>query len=126
MQRSLPVIRSGWRKLSGRLLADLSSFLKKTLLLLDNIAVHPDYQGRGIGRALLERADAEALFQGYDELRLYTHETMTENIALYTRSGWVETHRGHHAGYARVFMRNDCRPRPEENKELSKYPDIYR
>ena len=74
-------------------------------LLLDNIAVHPDYQGRGVGQALLERADAEALAQGYRELRLYTHETMTENIALYTRCGWTETHRGYQAGYARVFMR---------------------
>ena len=79
-------------------------------LLLDNIAVYPDHQGRGIGRALLELADAEALCQGYDELRLYTHETMTENIALYTRSGWVETHRGHQAGYARVFMRKRLSP----------------
>jgi ribosomal protein S18 acetylase RimI-like enzyme len=79
-------------------------------LLLDNIAVHPNYQGRGIGRALLELADAEALCQGYDELRLYTHETMTENIALYTRNGWVETHRGHQAGYARVFMRKRLSP----------------
>ena len=110
MQRSLPIIRSGWQKLSGRLLADLSSSLKKTCLLLDNIAVHPDYQGLGIGRALLERADAEALCQGYGALRLYTHETMTENIALYTRNGWVETHRGHHAGYARVFMRKRLSP----------------
>jgi GNAT superfamily N-acetyltransferase len=74
-------------------------------LLLDNIAVHPDHQGRGVGRALLELADDEALSQGYGELRLYTHETMTENIALYTRSGWVETHQGHQDGYARVFMR---------------------
>jgi ribosomal protein S18 acetylase RimI-like enzyme len=79
-------------------------------LLLDNIAVHPDHQRRGIGRALLELADAEALCQGYDELRLYTHETMTENIALYTRNGWVETHRGHQAGYARVFMRKRLSP----------------
>jgi ribosomal protein S18 acetylase RimI-like enzyme len=79
-------------------------------LLLDNIAVHPDHQRRGIGRALLELADAEALCQGYDELRLYTHETMTENIALYTRSGWVETHRGHQDGYARVFMRKRLSP----------------
>ena len=79
-------------------------------LLLDNIAVHPDYQGLGIGRALLERADSEALFQGYGALRLYTHETMTENIALYTRNGWVETHRGHHAGHARVFMRKRLSP----------------
>ena len=83
---------------------------EEDMLLLDNIAVHPAYQGRGIGRALLERAEAEALCQGYDALRLYTHETMTENIALYTRSGWVETHRGHHAGYARVFMRKRLSP----------------
>ena len=79
-------------------------------LLLDNMAVHPDYQGLGIGRALLELADAEALCQGYGALRLYTHETMTENIALYTRNGWADTHRGHHAGYARVFMRKRLSP----------------
>jgi N-acetylglutamate synthase-like GNAT family acetyltransferase len=52
-------------------------------LLLDNIAVHPDRQGRGIGRALLALAEAEALCQGYAELRLYTHETMTENIRFH-------------------------------------------
>ncbi|MEE2716627.1 MAG: GNAT family N-acetyltransferase [SAR324 cluster bacterium] len=74
-------------------------------MLLDNVAVHPKQQGRGPGRALLELAEAEASAQGYRELRLYTHETMTENIALYARSGWTETHRGQQAGYARVFMR---------------------
>jgi ribosomal protein S18 acetylase RimI-like enzyme len=74
-------------------------------MLLDNIAVHPNYQGRGVGRTLLELVDAEAMLQGYGELRLYTHVTMTENIALYTRSGWIETHRGEQDGYARVFMR---------------------
>ena len=79
-------------------------------LLLDTIAVHPEYQGLGIGRALLERADAEVLCEGYGALRLYTHETMTENMALYTRNGWVETYRGHHAGSARVFMRKRLSP----------------
>ncbi len=74
-------------------------------ILLDNIAVHPTYQGQGVGRALLELADAEAMTQGYGELRLYTHVTMTENIALYSRIGWIETHRGEQDGYDRVFMR---------------------
>ncbi len=73
-------------------------------LLLDNIAVHPDRQGRGLGRRLIAFAESEALRLGYTELRLYTHERMTENIALYTRLGFRETGRGHDAGYDRVFM----------------------
>ncbi len=74
-------------------------------LLLDNIAVDPARQGQGIGRALMQFADAEARRRGYRELRLYTHETMVENIALYSRSGWVQTGRGVQNGFARVFFR---------------------
>ena len=73
-------------------------------LLLDNIAVRPDRQGRGLGRRLIAFAESEARRRGYAELRLYTHETMTENIALYTRLGFRETGRGQEAGYNRVFM----------------------
>ncbi|SRR6266851_2088461 len=74
-------------------------------LLLDNIAVRPDRQGQGLGRQLVEFAENEARRLGHAELRLYTHEKMTENIGLYTRLGFVETGRGHQAGYDRVFMR---------------------
>jgi ribosomal protein S18 acetylase RimI-like enzyme len=73
-------------------------------LLLDNIAVRPGRQGSGFGRRLIEFAETEARRRGYAELRLYTHQTMTENIALYGRIGFVETGRGHEAGYDRVFM----------------------
>ena len=73
-------------------------------LLLDNIAVRPDRQGRGFGRALIEHAEHEARRRGFREIRLYTHEKMTENIALYTRIGFAETGRGHDSGYDRVFM----------------------
>jgi len=66
-------------------------------LLLDNIAVRPDRQGQGLGRQLIAFAEAEARRLGFMELRLYTHETMTENIALYTRLGFAETGRGHDA-----------------------------
>ena len=74
-------------------------------LLLDNIAVAPAWQGRGVGRRLLDFADAEARRMGYPELRLYTHVLMHENIALYARLGWQETGRGDQAGFQRVFMR---------------------
>lgn len=74
-------------------------------LLLDNVAVRPDRQGRGHGRRLIRFAESEARRRGLAEVRLYTHERMTENIALYTRLGFVETHRARAKGYDRVFMR---------------------
>jgi GNAT superfamily N-acetyltransferase len=77
---------------------------KSNYLLLDNIAVRNNRQGQGLGRQLIAFAEAEARRLGYDELRLYTHVMMTENVALYARLGFVETGRGHDAGYDRVFM----------------------
>jgi GNAT superfamily N-acetyltransferase len=62
-------------------------------LLVDNVAVRPDLQGRGLGRALLEFAEATARERGHRELRLYTNERMTENRALYAHLGWVELER---------------------------------
>ncbi len=88
----------------GVIVALIVLLAKPDHLLLDNIAVHPDRQGRGLGRRLIAFAESEALRLGYTELRLYTHERMTENIALYTRLGFRETGRGHDAGYDRVFM----------------------
>ena len=73
-------------------------------LLLDNVAVDPAAQGQGVGRALIEFAEAEARRRGFGELRLYTHETMVENIALYARTGWAETGRAEQNGFARVFF----------------------
>ncbi len=78
---------------------------KPEYLLLDNIAVAPARQGSGMGRRLLTFAEAEAVRRGYREIRLYTHQTMTENQHLYTAIGYEETGRGTEAGYERVFMR---------------------
>ncbi len=72
--------------------------------LLDNIAVLPGNHGKGFGRALLEFAEAEAARRGYRAIDLYTHALMTENIALYRRIGYVETHRVSEKGYDRVYM----------------------
>ena len=82
----------------------------KEHLLLDNVAVDPAYHGRGLGRALLEFAEREAMRRGYAELRLYTHEKMTENLAMYPALGWTETGRGEQAGYRRVFFRKRLTP----------------
>jgi GNAT superfamily N-acetyltransferase len=79
-------------------------------LLLDNIAVAPSWQGRGVGRALMDLADDIARRGGFTELRLYTHVMMHENIVLYTHLGWQEYARGEQAGFQRVFMRRSVPP----------------
>jgi GNAT superfamily N-acetyltransferase len=58
-----------------------------------NVAVHPHFQGHGLGRGLMELAEAEAKRRGYSELRLATHLLLTENLSLYTHLGWSETGR---------------------------------
>jgi ribosomal protein S18 acetylase RimI-like enzyme len=78
-------------------------------LLLDNIAIAPERQGRGLGRRLLAFAESEASRRGYREIRLYTHQTMIENRRLYASIGYEETGRGSEAGYDRVFMRKPLR-----------------
>ena len=74
-------------------------------LLLDNVAVHPSCQGSGIGKALLELAEAEARQQGHGSIYLYTHEKMVENLSRYAKFGYVEFARRTEKGYARVYMR---------------------
>ncbi len=74
-------------------------------LLLDNVAVLPAAQGRGIGTRLLALAEERARALGLGEIRLYTNEVMTENIAYYARRGYTETHRARQNGFDRVFFR---------------------
>ncbi len=73
-------------------------------LLLDNIAVAESARGTGIGRAMIAFAEAETLRRGHTRLWLYTNEKMVENIALYTRLGFAETHSEEQASFSRVFM----------------------
>jgi len=73
-------------------------------LLLDNIAVAPAAQRRGYGRTLLEYAERQARLARYQSIHLYTHELMTENIAIYSRHGYRETHRVEEKGFPRVYM----------------------
>ncbi|MGE7994018.1 GNAT family N-acetyltransferase [Pseudomonas sp. NPDC089554] len=73
-------------------------------LWLLNIAVLARCKGQGLGKRLMAFCEAQARAAGCSAIKLYTHEKMTENLDIYTRLGFVETHRAVQSGFARVFM----------------------
>jgi ribosomal protein S18 acetylase RimI-like enzyme len=73
-------------------------------LYVENIAVDPSAQGRGLGRALMEFAEQEAARRSLNRMALVTHEAMTENQAIYARLGYIETERRVEDGYRRIYM----------------------
>jgi ribosomal protein S18 acetylase RimI-like enzyme len=74
-------------------------------MLLANIAVLPECKGQGIGKVLMQLCETRTRQAGCSAVRLYTHERMAENIEIYRKLGYVETHRAEEQGFSRVFMR---------------------
>ena len=72
--------------------------------LLENVAVHPDFQGSGIGRRLMTIAEDYARAADKSAMRLYTHSTMCENRRFYSRLGYVETEQRFEDEFDRVFF----------------------
>ena len=81
-------------------------------LWIENVAVSPRWQGRGLGRQLLRHAEDEARAHGLGELGLLTNERYLDNIAMYTRYGYRETNRVPHQGTDLVFFRKRLGPEP--------------
>ena len=77
----------------GELLALIETIPAEDHLLIENVAVRPDRQGRGIGDRLMRHAEALARSLGFDEVRLYTNAAFAENLAFYARRGYQEYRR---------------------------------
>jgi N-acetylglutamate synthase-like GNAT family acetyltransferase len=73
-------------------------------MLIDTIAVADGARGLGIGVTLLDVAEAESRRLDLPEVRLYTNEAMTENLAYYPRRGFHETHRATTDDFDRVYF----------------------
>jgi ribosomal protein S18 acetylase RimI-like enzyme len=72
---------------------------------VDNLAVDPARQGKGLGRKLMAHAAHEAKRRHLPAIRLYTNAAMTENLSMYAHIGFIETHRVVEKGLDRVYMR---------------------
>lgn len=90
-------------ELDGEIVGYLVLVLAPDHLLLENVAVAPEAQGRGIGGALLALAEQRAVDAGLREVRLFTHATMVENQRLYEGRGYLRTERRRVDEFDRVF-----------------------
>lgn len=81
------------RESADPLIAALELIEGERHLVIQAIAVRPDRQRRGLGRALMQLAEAEAKRQGRTLLRLNSPEIMTESLSLCEALGFRETHR---------------------------------
>jgi N-acetylglutamate synthase-like GNAT family acetyltransferase len=105
MHDARPRVRSEQVWVGGRpITAVICLVAQREGLLVENVAVHPDEQGTGRGRDLMDFAEAHARRLGLDRLQLFTNELMTESVAIYEHLGFHELERRTEDGYRRVFM----------------------
>jgi ribosomal protein S18 acetylase RimI-like enzyme len=79
--------------------------------LLDNIAVSPEAQGRGIGSALIAACETFLQKQGVQRYHLYTNEAMEQNLTWYPEIGFVEMARRLEDGFSRIYFTKEMVPK---------------
>jgi len=77
----------------GKIVGGLIMMFDEQHASLANIAVHPEFQGQGLGGGLMRFAENIAKEMKFSELHLATHVLLSENISLYLHLGWVEVDR---------------------------------
>jgi len=88
----------------GRMLGLVETMLRSDHLWIENIAVGPDSQGKGLGRQLLAHAERKAAEAGRAEIRLQTNAAFAANVALYERVGYLVDRREPFMGGTTVHM----------------------
>jgi len=94
----------------GTLAALIETIAKDDHLLIENVAVDPAFQKRGLGRKLMAHAETVAVQAGYALIRLYTNKSFAENVTLYQRLGYVVDREEEFRGGFTVYMSKRIRP----------------
>src|SRR5436190_360252 len=100
-----PTRRRGRLEAAGVVDGYMVAWAEIDAYFVDNIAVDPARQGRGLGRKLMAHAADEAKRRHLLAIRLYTNAAMTENLSMYAHMEFIEIHRVVEKGFARVYMR---------------------
>jgi ribosomal protein S18 acetylase RimI-like enzyme len=67
----------------------IETLLRPDDLLIENVAVAPDFQRRGLGRTLIAHAEEMAAQAGRVCVRLYTNSRFERNLRLYASLGYA-------------------------------------
>ena len=74
--------------MGGELAALIETVPHDDHLLIENVAVSPCHQGKGLGRKLLDHAERLAVTAGHGEIKFYTNKLFAENLAIYDKLGY--------------------------------------
>ncbi|TIS47580.1 N-acetyltransferase [Mesorhizobium sp.] len=74
---------------NGRIVGLIETMVHDDHIWIENVAVAPEAQGKGIGRRLLDSAERKALEAGRTELRLLTNGAFEANVLLYRKHGYT-------------------------------------
>jgi GNAT superfamily N-acetyltransferase len=74
--------------LDGELAGLIEIIPESDHLLIENLAVAPAFQGRGLGQHLLAHAEALTASLGHGEIQLYTNKLFAANVAFYLKRGY--------------------------------------
>jgi GNAT superfamily N-acetyltransferase len=94
-------------RVNGAALGAVCLYRADDSIAVDDLVVAPSSQGCGYGRVLMTYGEDMAIAEGLGAITLYTNERMYENIAIYLKMGFTETHRKTEDGFDRVFFRKN-------------------
>ncbi len=91
-------------RVNGTLAALIEMIPEADHILIENIAVSPAFQGRGLGRKLMAHAEQVAASLGHALVKLYTNKQFAENVRFYEKLGYGVDREEIFAGGVAVHM----------------------